>query len=161
MESPAATATSRHHLEHRPLHGSRRCSQSLYGPDHQLHRQVSRRISRFGLGPGLESDSRAQRSHSETDSPRAHHRHSQRIAVCLWRADQLEWRRSFPPPMFSSTAAGRANRRAQPRHFSAHGHQSQSRIGQRPSAFHEGWPRPGRSARSSRTPAPTSASRTH
>ena len=66
-----------------------------------------------------------------------------RLAICLRRADQLE-RRIGSHHLCLRHRAGGANRRAQPRHLSAHRHQSQSRIGQRSSAFPEGRSRPGR-----------------
>ena len=116
---------------------------SLHGHDHQLHRQVSNRSSRLSSHPGVEPHSRPQRSHSERFLRGHDDRHGQRFAVCLRSADQLE-RRPRSHHLCLQHAIGGANRRAEPRHFPAHGHQSRSRIGQRHSAFHEGGSRPRR-----------------
>ena len=74
---------------------------------------------------------------------------------------QISWNGALVPTTYvSSTELVAQIAAPNPGIFPAHGHQPQSRIGKRASAFVEGGSRPGSAARLSPTPALTCASRT-
>ena len=134
QRNPRRQFDGRHHHQHRTLHRARRRSHSLYRPDHQLHRPISQCHARFGFRPGLESHSGARQRSIPADSPRATPPSLSTARSLFTARRSVGTAPSFPRLMFRHRTR-RADRRAQSRHFSAHRHQSQSRLGNRASRF--------------------------